>query len=136
MPEFLFCFLHSINTKLWLCFVTCNFRFARDWLLLLRAEALLADPDSRGLGVLEARKIRARGTCDVCVCNTFPYLAAEIQRNCKDGCDHVVLCQWCNMRDITDTILNYFHFSLTYELYEWGILDCRLFLKFVASPEE
>jgi hypothetical protein len=86
MPEFLFCFLHSINTKLWLCFVTYNFMFAREWLLLLllRAEALLADPDSRGLGVLEARKIRARGTCDVC--NTVPYLIAEIQRNCKDGC--------------------------------------------------
>ena len=75
MREFLFCFLRSINTKLWLCFVTYNFMFAREWLLLplhlfrlLHAEALLADPDSRGLGVLEARKIRARGTCDVCVC--------------------------------------------------------------------
>jgi hypothetical protein len=84
MPEFLFCFLLSINTKLWLCFVPYNFMFARDWLLLLRAEALLADPDSRGLEMLEARKIRAHGTCDVC--NTIPDLIAEIQGNCEDGC--------------------------------------------------
>ena len=63
----MFYFLHTINTKLWLCFVTYNFMFARDW-LFLRAEALLTDPDSRVLGVLQPRKIRARGTCDVFVC--------------------------------------------------------------------
>jgi hypothetical protein len=67
--------------------------FARDWLLLLlllllllrlllRAKALLVDPDSRGLGVLEARKIRARGTWD----KTVPLIISEMQRNCKDGC--------------------------------------------------